>query len=296
MYGGDKSASAHQQEFTGSTGLYVDIENLHADGQAMVQRLVENWPADVPPLSRLALYVPANQVELWKAWATNRFNGQDVVVNGTQHFSLSASKNSADIAIATNAMADLVFGRVTHVVVFSDDSDFISLFMAINNEPDILRTGGRIPFTWVVTDREGSLSATVRQFFPPDYLHIVGTSINEGLKLAKASEPNPPGGLQNSPVSSGDLWVEMAQAIAKGIDAGQFKSTDCQPIIRELWPDHPLASAGGPAFGAEFENNIRPVLEGWGVKITSSPGKNPIRYEMTEEVKRSLPEGPQEVG
>ena len=39
-----------------------------------------------------------------------------VVVHGTQHFSMSATKNSADIAIATNAMADLLRERVSHVV------------------------------------------------------------------------------------------------------------------------------------------------------------------------------------
>ena len=56
-----------------------------------------------------------------------------MVVHVTQHFSMSATKNSADIAIATNAMADLVLERVSHVLVFSDDSDFISLHVAIRD-------------------------------------------------------------------------------------------------------------------------------------------------------------------
>ena len=105
-----------------------------------------------------------------------------VSVKGTQHFSLSSSKNSADIAIATNAMADLILKRVTHVVVFSDDSDFISLYVAIRDEPDVLVDHDEVPFLWVVTDREGSLSTTIRQFFPLDQLHVVpaGSSPSKG--------------------------------------------------------------------------------------------------------------------
>ena len=35
------------------------------------------------------------------------------MVEGTQHFSMTSTKNSADIAIATNAMADLILKRVS---------------------------------------------------------------------------------------------------------------------------------------------------------------------------------------
>ena len=76
----------------------------------------------------------------------------------------------------------------------------------------------------------------------------------------------------------------MARAVVEEIEVGQFKSTDCQRIIKERWPRHPLASAGGASFGAEFKNNIWPVLEGWGVEI-SNPGKNPIKYEMVDKAK-----------
>ena len=76
----------------------------------------------------------------------------------------------------------------------------------------------------------------------------------------------------------------MARAVVEGIEVGHFKSTDCQRLIRERWPAHPLASAGGGAFGIEFKNNIWPVLEGWGVRV-GNPGQKPIRYEMTEEAK-----------
>ena len=78
--------------------------------------------------------------------------------------------------------------------------------------------------------------------------------------------------------------LDMARTVVLGIEVGPFKSTECQGIIKENWPDHSMASAGGATFGAEFKNNIWPVLRGWGVRI-SNPGQNPIKYEMTEEAK-----------
>ena len=273
-------AAEDEQTARDRAGLYVDVENLHSDGQALIQRLVDNWPDKVPALSRLTLYVKADQVELWRLWETSRFTDLEAAVNGTQHFSMSATKNSADIAIATNAMADLVLQRVTHVVVFSDDSDFISLYVAIRDEPGIPLLEGKVPFLWVVTDRESSVSSTVKQFFPPEQLHLVQTdSKNEATPTPSANSETK----DNSSSLSGNTaptWANMARAVVQGIEEGSFKSTDCQRIIAECWPDHPLASAGGSPFGIEFKNNIWPVLEVWGVRI-SNPGKKPIRYEMT---------------
>ena len=154
------------QRDCGGSGLYVDMENLRGDGQAVIEGLVRNWPGNAPVLSRLSLYVRADQVELWRLWATSRFEDMEVVVKGTQHFSMSPTKNSSDISIAVNAMADLLLKRVSHIAVLSDDSDFISLYAAICDEPEI-SSNGSAPFLWVVTDRDDTLSATVKQFFPP---------------------------------------------------------------------------------------------------------------------------------
>ena len=126
--------NGNSQEGIGRSGLYVDMENLQADGQSLLQSLMDHWPEKLPAATRLTLYVRADQTELWRLWATNQFANVEVVVHGTQHFSMSSTKNSADIAIATNAMADLLRERVSHVVIFSDDSDFISLYVAIRNE------------------------------------------------------------------------------------------------------------------------------------------------------------------
>ena len=187
---------------------------------------------------------------------------------------MSSSKNSADIAIATNAMADLIHKRITHVVVFSDDSDFISLYAAIRAEPDIPLADGKVPFLWIVTDREGSLSTTIKQFFPPDQLHVVTTSCCD-TQDSRASDESP-----------NTIWEEMAREVVRDIPVGPFKSTDCQPVIKRHWADHPIANAGGPAFGIEFKNNVWPILENLGVKI-KNPGKKPVQYEMTQEAKEA---------
>ena len=74
-------------------------------------------------------------------WAEDRFPETQVAVVGVQHFSRSASKNSADIAIAARAMADLIAGRTTHAVALSNDSDLMSLYAAVREEPEIPRAG-----------------------------------------------------------------------------------------------------------------------------------------------------------
>ncbi len=273
------------ETLAGCAGLYVDMENLLADGHAMVQGLIGNWPDRVPELTRLSLYVRADHVELWKLWATSRFPEVEVMVYGTQHFSMSASKNSADIAMATHAMADLVLGRVTHVVMFSDDSDFISLYVAIRYDPGIPLPDGKVPFLWVVTDRENSVSRTIKQYFPPDQLHLVRTGSEGHEEPSAAPHLETSDESSSPPAPAKGTWVEMARAVLEEMDLGTFKSPDCQPIIKERWPKHPLAKAGGASFGTEFKNNVFPVLEGWGVKI-SNPDRKPIRYEMTAKAKK----------
>ena len=167
--------------------LYIDAENLQNDGQDLVEALISNWPDTVPGLSRLTLYVRADWVEMWKLWATSRFPDLHVTVRGVQHFSFGSSKNSADIAIATAAVADLLLGRISHVVVMSDDRDFISLYLAIRDELDASEdSAGKVPFLWVITSRKHSVSETAKQFFPPALLHIL--PVDSGL----AESPDAP--------------------------------------------------------------------------------------------------------
>ena len=278
--------NSHSQEEIGRSGLYVDIENLQADGQSLLQALMENWPVELPVATRLTLYVRADQTELWRLWATNQFANVEVVVHGTQHFSMSSTKSSADIAIATNVMADFLRERVSHVVIFSDDSDFISLYVAIRNELRISADSDKVPFRWVVTIREGSLSATVRQFLPDKLLHVVevASKQQERKRTVRAAAED---ATVSHTYSQKGSWPEMADAVITEIPVGPFKSTDCQPVIKKHWPNHNLAKAGGAEFGTQFKNNIWPALRDRGVKI-ENPGKKPIKYEMTSEAKATV--------
>ena len=264
----------HQdQRFTG-TGLYVDMENLHTEGQALIQGLIDDWPGNTPPPSHLNLYVHADQTELWRLWASSRFKNMEVRAHGTQHFSSSSSKNSADMAIVAHAMADLTLRRITHVAVLSNDSDFISLYTAIRDDPDIPDSEGRVPFLWVITGRNGSLSPNVKRYFPPEAIHIATPR-----DVLNGNHPEP--GL-SPPVAHekrATSWEKIAQTLLDTIPPGPFKSTDCQPVIQKHWPQHHIAKTAGPAFGNEFKNNIWPILKRHGVKI-GNPGKKPVRYEM----------------
>ena len=76
----------------------------------------------------LNLYVAADRVALWDMWASSQFPQVSVTVKGIQHFSHQQSKNSADIAIAIDAVADFVMDITQFVAVMSDDSDFMPVY------------------------------------------------------------------------------------------------------------------------------------------------------------------------
>ena len=74
----------------------------------------------------------------------------------------------------------------------------------------------------------------------------------------------------------------MADLIIRERSVGSFKSTDCQPIIKKNWPDHPMATMPSANFGTQFTNKVWPLLKERGVKQV---GTRPRRYEMTEAAK-----------
>ena len=297
---GVAAASKARRDSNGSTpetapasGLYADIENLQNRGQRVILNLAENWPPTAPPLKSLTLYVRADTTELWRAWATSAFPNLDVVVSGIQHFTRDVSKNSADIAITANAMADWLIGRISHVAVISDDSDFISLYAAMRQELE--RRGepaADVPFLWIVTDRQRTVSEVARQFFPKDKLHVVSTSEPEPPAPVSKPEPAPTPAPVSKPepapapltLSDYPTMNDIAVAIIRRMQVGPFRSTDCQPIIRQLWPSHPLAAADGPAYGTDFKNSVWPILQNYGVRIPNSSAQ-PVRYEMTDVAK-----------
>lgn len=289
-------------------GLYVDVENLQDAAQGLVRWLVDNWDFDLPAPRRVNLYVQANMALLWEMWAANQFPDMEIAVAGVQRFSRNASKNSADIALALDAVADFVSGAAQGVAVVSDDSDFISLFSKIRE----LHGGpGKTPFLWIMTDRRGTRSPLIRDFFPDDYLRIVPAETGErgqdGDALSsqdaaaapdvsavstdaapeRVDAPPAPAPIPIAAPQPRSIEDAIADAIIKGIPVGQFKSTDCQPIIKRKWPSHPTAKLIKQRFGQQFIKDILPRLRERGV-TEPNPGKKPRRFEMTDRAKRSL--------
>ena len=252
------------------TTLYVDTENLQGSTQALLKTIIEEWPKGFPPVMWLNLYVAADRVALWDMWASSQFPQVSVTVKGIQHFSHQQSKNSADIAIAIDAVADFVMDTTQFVAVMSDDSDFMPVYAKLKD-----LVGGEAPFLWVLTDRAKTRSSTIKDYFPNDHVHVV--SIPQ--TTCDLQEPLHHDG------DNSDQTAEMVNLINQGIAVGLFKSTDCQPIIKSRWPHHPMASMASAPFGSEFASKLWPTLEKRGVQLSRV---KPRRYEMTAQVKETL--------
>ena len=170
------------------TGIYADIQNLQDISREILVVLIRRWPEDVPPPGKLNLYVRADHADLWRVWASHEFSDMEVVVKGVQHYTLSATKNAADMAIAVDAISDFNHNRVNHVAVVSDDSDFISLYAKLAEEVngfDSTYSNGNIPFLWVFTDRMGTRSALLQEFFPHKYIHVVDHRLFHQVQVEK---------------------------------------------------------------------------------------------------------------
>lgn len=298
MESGDRAAG---------TALYVDTENLQGNTQGLVMAIMEQWPEGIPPASRLNLYVQADQTALWDIWASSQFRELVVTVRGIQHFSKRQSKNSADIAIAIDAVADFVTGAAQFVAVMSDDSDFMPLYAKLKG-----LTEERAPFLWVVTDRPRTRSSTIEEYFPNDHIYVArvgkgGARVSVERSASARVRALPAGGAANDPPApsrgsagrlstrkaddppaaskrgEGDL-AEMADLIIQRIPIGHFKSTDCQPIIRSRWPNDPMVGMPSARFGTEFAQALWPILEERGVKLSST---QPRKYELTAEAKNA---------
>jgi len=261
------------------SGVYVDVENLGTAAQEVVRALMESWPDSAPEPSLLSLYVRADQSDLWSMWAESHFPGIPVKAKGIQHFSNTPAKNSADIAIAIDAMADFLMRRIDCVAVVSDDSDFISLYSKLRDEQAAIgHCSGKVPFLWVVTDRPRTRSLFMQEFFPNSHVHTV--------PFPKA-EVNAPAETAVNQERASDPYNAMAQAIIQETDVGTFKSTDTQNIIKKHWPNHSLAKASKQTYGEEFRKRLLPALQKRGV-TEPNPNKKPREYGMTAEAKNSV--------
>ena len=299
------------------TALYVDTENLQGSAQTLIENIIEDWPEGTPPLTRLNLYVQADRVSLWDIWANGRFPQLTTTAKGIQHFSNRQSKNSADIAIAIDAIADYVTGVAQLVAVMSDDSDFIPLYAKLKE-----LEARRVPFLWLVTDRTKTRSTTIRDYFPNAHIHVVQTRrasrpSDAGETQSNGSRRTRPVGMSAPPASDAgetqsngsrrtrpvgmsappggddgknhaDRLVEVADLIIRQLPAGSFRSTECQRVIKSQWPGDPMARMSSVRFGMEFANKIWPILDERGVELLST---KPRKYGLTQEVKDAYRNG-----
>lgn len=295
------------------SGVYVDVENLQDVAQGFLIEVMENWPSYAPTPGLMRLYVRADMQLVWEMWASSQFTSIDIVVKGVQHFARNASKNSADIALCIDAVGDFLQDKAQHIVVVSDDSDFVALFGKIR-EIHIGRQGqtGRTPFLWIMTNREHTRSRVVMDFSPNDYIHIFKdapdrieeTDTAGHLANAKQDAPDQTRDTSNSQVNgsvraesvpietvSGASDIqEIAKAIIRTIPAGTFKSTDCQPIIRKGWPQHKMAKLKSAPFGMAFASDVLPHLKAYGVS-EPNPKRKPRQFQMTDKAKRKVSQG-----
>jgi len=260
-------------------GLYVDVENLLDVARQSILSVFQDWPEGFPTPTKLRLYARADQTELWQIWTTNKFPSLDIQVKGVQHYIVKGSKNSADISLALDALADLLQGRVSHIAILSDDSDFASLFLKIKCELRI-EENQKLPFLWFVTDRPDTRSPTLTDFFPSEYLHVITCApVQEPKSKRKRG--------RTEKDSSTSQEEQIALKIIEKIPVGTFKSTGCKSIIATYFPKHALAKADGPLFGTQFLKTFWPILERYGV-LLASQGKGPRKYEMTEVAKNKI--------
>ncbi len=255
--------------------LYVDIENLQDAAKLAIVSVFENWPVDFPRAGTIKLYVKADQTELWRIWINHNLPSVKVDVKGVQHYTFTGSKNSADLFLALDALADLLKGRTRHIAVMSDDSDFAYLFAAVKQELD-LTENPEVLFKWFMTNRSDTRSQMLIDFFPSKLIHTV---ILEAPNITLIETE------KDSSYNGHSSEEEMiARAIIENTPIGLFKSADGRTIIARFFPKHHWGKADNATFGTQFSKVLWPILERYGVRL-SNPGKKPRKYEMTEEAK-----------
>ena len=273
--------------------IYVDTENLRDSDHAqnIVAQIVADWPGPLP-LGSVSLYVRADKIAVWEMWAESSYPDLRVRVRGVQHFSNNRAKNSADLAITADAVADLVTSQAAAVAVVSNDSDFGALFVKIK---EMARSAGleHTPFLWITSPDAGALSSEMERFIPDAMRWDL--SATPAVPVAAVDEPAPkplPEAARPAlPAANGDNPGNetIADQLIRRLDVGKFKVTDAHDVFQELWPRHP-AAAGPAQFGTFLLKAVWPILQKRGVLMTRK--SSPRTYEITQAAKESIT-GPQ---
>ena len=253
-----------------TAGVYVDIENLRnaEHARTVVEAIIHDWPDTLPSVGCLCFYVPADKTGLWRAWARTRFPALDIRVRGIQHFTRQSSKNSADMAIVADAIADFITGAVNHIAVVSNDSDFGALFIKIHELTSGANQTVTPPFLWVHLPGVSGVSKEFQDFIP------------EQLRWVLPSPPQP--NAKSSPIPATTKGAELppdqtvVRWLLKEIPSGRFRAEQVRKIIARHCPAHPAAQTTGVC-GAFLSRQLMPLLAKEGVKIVR---KAPRTYEM----------------
>ena len=210
------------------------------DAQALIKtsRRIVAGASAAPCTAEPSMSEPTG-LQLWDLWAGSQFPHLTVMVHGVQHFSGQPTKNSADIALAINAITDFMDGATQFVAVMSDDSDFIALYAKLRQ-----LTKGNTPFLWVLTDRPGTRSATIRDYFPNDHIHVVSAPVSNGAASASSAAPVPSDDVEDP----SEPFAAMAAAIIQELPVGSFTENflDLIAVCHEhgLSADHQKTLAG----------------------------------------------------
>ena len=299
------SNGSHLEVRPGSA-IYVDTENLRESdhAQTVVAQVVANWPADRPPLSGLSLYVRADKAELWQLWAETEFPALKVRVRGVQHFSNHRAKNSADLAITADAIADLITGQAGAVAVVSNDSDFGALFVKVR-ELAGQADAPTIPFLWITAPDAGALSAEIEQFIPNRYRWDLSAALTapatQSSPQPAVSAMPPPNSLPEAtrpalPAAPAEVAISdeaVAEELLRKLPEGRFRAGDAQQVVIRRWPEHP-AAGDSSRFGQFLLNQIWPILQRRGVTMPRK--SSPRTYEIRPAPKPAASKQPSRPG
>lgn len=263
--GRGRQAPVHRLPAPRIAGVYVDIENLRNAEHAreVIETVVRDWREDLPPPGRLYVYVPAQKAGLWDAWGTGIAN-LDVQVRPVQRFGRESSKNSADLAIVADAVADFATGAVSHVAVVSNDSDFGALYVKVRELSAARGETGQPPFLWInVAGRGSGLSDEIGAFIPASLRWVIPTA---------AATRAPPGGKRTGGAGKKAGSRQPASETIAGWlldelpEHGRFRAEDVRRIIERRCSGHPAAQSTGVC-GAFLARQLMPLLQDRGVKV-----------------------------
>ncbi len=303
----------HPTPARAGSAVYVDTENLRDNDRAqdVIAQVVAGWPGGCPPVASLSLYVRADKVALWRIWAEATYPTLRVRVRGVQHFSNSKAKNSADLAITADAVADLVTGDAATVAVISNDSDFGALFVKVRELADVAG-GAPAPFLWITAPDAGGLSPEMERFVPAQYrwdlsdddtapapAAVIPTTSKPAIEalpdaihparlaaLATPAAPTTTAAPTTPAVRDANPGGDaIAEELIRRLPIGKFKVADAQSVIRARWPKMSIARDTAQ-LGQHLLKEVWPMLEKRGVTMPRK--SSPRTYEITQAAKDSI--------